>query len=162
MADKGFDYNFIENAFINLKQNFFQITVNINLGTPTKPAYFCVNGILKEITDFKLALCGIKVESPTVEIGIKQSNSERKRINYEPTSVQIGEKQQIQIKVPRLHFSETTLNNARKVGKPNDQKFFQLAIKLQVYTSDGSFCIVQAYQSEKVIVRVSRQSSMIN
>uniref|UniRef100_A0A914QVU8 Peptidase S74 domain-containing protein n=1 Tax=Panagrolaimus davidi TaxID=227884 RepID=A0A914QVU8_9BILA len=158
IADKGFNYNFIENAFINQKKNHFQITVNINLGSPTKPAYFCVNGILKEITDFKLALCGIKAESPTVEIGLKQSNSERKPINYEPTSVQIGEKQQIQIKVPRLHFSETTLNNARKAGKPNDQKFFQLAIKLQVYASDGSFCIVQAYQSEKVIVRATHKN----
>ena len=156
VADKGFNYSYLEGAFINQKKNHFQITVNVDLGMTIKPAYFCVNGILKEIADFKLALCGIKAEMPTTEIALRQSNSDRKWIQYDPATVQIGEKQTTQIKVPRLHFSEPTANNNRKNGKPNpDQRFFFLLVQLQVYAHDGSFCIAQAFQSEKVIVRVS-------
>lgn len=60
------------------------------------------------------------------------------------------------VTVPRLHFSETTMNNQRKNGRPNpDQKFFLLVVRLIACSTDGHEAIVQAYQSEKVIVRVS-------
>jgi hypothetical protein len=60
--------------------------------------------------------------------------------------------------VPRLHFSETTLNNHRKGGKPNpEQRFFLLVVKLLVSTPIGPI-LVQAYQSERVIVRVWKVS----
>lgn len=60
------------------------------------------------------------------------------------------------VTVPRLHFSETTMNNQRKNGRPNpDQKYFLLVVRLIACTADGHDAIVQAYQSEKVIVRVS-------
>ncbi|EJW70804.1 hypothetical protein WUBG_18293, partial [Wuchereria bancrofti] len=60
------------------------------------------------------------------------------------------------VTVPRLHFSETTMNNQRKNGRPNpDQKYFLLVVRLIACTADGHDAIVQAYQSEKVIVRAS-------
>lgn len=60
------------------------------------------------------------------------------------------------VTVPRLHFSETTMNNQRKNGRPNpDQKYFLLVVRLIACTADGLDPVVQAYQSEKVIVRVS-------
>lgn len=48
------------------------------------------------------------------------------------------------------------MNNQRKNGRPNpDQKYFLLVVRLIACTADGHDAIVQAYQSEKVIVRVS-------
>ena len=59
------------------------------------------------------------------------------------------------VTVHRLHFSETTANNQRKNGRPNpDQKYFLLIVKLIARTDGGEDPVVQAYQSEKVIVRV--------
>jgi len=59
------------------------------------------------------------------------------------------------VTVPRLHFSETTLNNQRKNYKPNpDQKYFLLVVRL-LASINNEVVLVQAYASEKVIVRVS-------
>ncbi len=61
--------------------------------------------------------------------------------------------------VARLHFSETTLNNQRKNGRPNpDQKFFNLAVCLSaVGEATGEAYPIISYASEKVIVRVREQ-----
>ena len=54
-----------------------------------------------------------------------------------------------------MHFSETTLNNQRKNYKPNpDQKYFLLVVRL-LASINNEVVLVQAYASEKVIVRVS-------
>ena len=60
------------------------------------------------------------------------------------------------VTVARLHFSETTMNNQRKNGRPNpDQKYFLLAVSLDAVTIDGEVYTIISYASEKVIVRVS-------
>ncbi|OZC05777.1 NDT80/PhoG like DNA-binding family protein [Onchocerca flexuosa] len=70
--------------------------------------------------------------------------------------LEIHERRMTKVTVPRLHFSETTMNNQRKNGRPNpDQKYFLLVVRLIACTADGHDAIVQAYQSEKVIVRAS-------
>ena len=65
----------------------------------------------------------------------------------------------IRITEGRLHFSETTLNNMRKKGKPNpEQKYFLLVVALEaVYLQNNSpqeipLC---ALATEKIIVRAS-------
>ena len=60
------------------------------------------------------------------------------------------------VTVPRLHFQETTMNNQRKNGRANpDQKYFFLVVRLIATSEDGQEHLVQAYHSERVIVRVS-------
>lgn len=55
------------------------------------------------------------------------------------------------VTVPRLHFSETTMNNQRKNGRPNpDQKYFQLVVSLDAFVSPTESYTVVAYGSEKV------------
>lgn len=69
--------------------------------------------------------------------------------------LEIHERRMTKVTVPRLHFSETTMNNQRKNFRPNpDQKYFLLLVRLIAETADGNTALVQAYQSEKVIVRV--------
>ena len=59
----------------------------------------------------------------------------------------------------RLHFSETTLNNMRKKGKPNpEQKYFQLVVSLEAVVSVSSVMMevpVCSLATEKIIVRAS-------
>ena len=59
----------------------------------------------------------------------------------------------------RLHFSETTLNNMRKKGKPNpEQKYFQLVVSLEAVVSVNGAVVevpVCCLATEKIIVRAS-------
>ena len=58
------------------------------------------------------------------------------------------------VTVGRLHYSETTLNNMRKKGKPNpDQRYFQLVVALEAHCGAGVHTVV-AHVSDKIIVRV--------
>uniref|UniRef100_A0AC34Q5D7 NDT80 domain-containing protein n=2 Tax=Panagrolaimus sp. JU765 TaxID=591449 RepID=A0AC34Q5D7_9BILA len=157
VADKGFNYSTMDGCFVNQKKNHFQITVHIEVHEDSAPVYFRGDGgVLKKISDFKLAFCGVKAEMPTTEISIRQSQTDRKPVPHEPVSLEIHERRVTKVTVPRLHFSETTLNNHRKNGRPNpEQKFFLLLVKLIAYAPDGSSSLIQAYQSDKVIVRVS-------
>ena len=60
-----------------------------------------------------------------------------------------------QITIGRLHFSDTTLNNMRKRGKPNpDQRYFLLVVGIFAHSAGKENPIVQQC-SEKLIVRVS-------
>ena len=60
-----------------------------------------------------------------------------------------------QITIGRLHFSDTTLNNMRKRGKPNpDQRYFLLVVGIFAHSAGKEYPIVQQC-SEKLIVRVS-------
>ena len=55
------------------------------------------------------------------------------------------------VTVARLHFSETTMNNQRKNGRPNpDQKYFQLAVALDAKLMDGDEVNIINHASEKV------------
>jgi hypothetical protein len=66
----------------------------------------------------------------------------------------------MRVSIGRLHFSETTLNNMRKKGRPNpEQRFFQLVVALEavVLGPNGTkvevplFCLA----TERIIVRAS-------
>lgn len=185
VADKGFNFSISDNCFVNQKKNHFQISVNIAVnpnaaGSPLNPSpgqqQMLVNGRVQldpytpryvrrpgtqellPILDqeFLLEFCGVKNEMPAHVIPIKQSQTDRKPIDHAPVRFTIdGNSTQVKQTVPRLHFSETTLNNHRKNGKPNpEQKFFLLAVKLSACTEQGNF-IVSAFHSERVIVRAS-------
>ncbi|MFH4977534.1 hypothetical protein AB6A40_004243 [Gnathostoma spinigerum] len=156
VADKGFNYSTMDNCFVNQKKNHFQISVHIEAIDNHPPSYVKVGNDLKRVTDFKLAFCGVKSEMPASEIQIKQSTTDRRPVPHDPVSLEIHERRITKVTVPRLHFSETTMNNQRKNGKPNpDQKYFLLVVRLIACTEDGQDSVVQAYQSEKVIVRAS-------
>ncbi|VDN06025.1 unnamed protein product [Thelazia callipaeda] len=156
VADKGFNYSTMDNCFVNQKKNHFQISVHIEAIDNHPPNFVKLGNELKMVKEFKLAFCGVKSEMPTSEIQIKQSTTDRRPVPHDPVSLEIHERRMTKVTVPRLHFSETTMNNQRKNGRPNpDQKYFLLVVRLIACTSDGHDAIVQAYQSEKVIVRAS-------
>ena len=65
----------------------------------------------------------------------------------------------MRVSIGRLHFSETTLNNMRKKGRPNpEQRFFQLVVALEAVVLGPNntkvevplFCLA----TERIIVRV--------
>ena len=63
--------------------------------------------------------------------------------------------QPMRVSVGRLHFSETTLNNMRKKGKPNpEQRYFLLAVALEAVTAAAQFPLA-ILATEKIIVRAS-------
>ncbi|VDK49659.1 unnamed protein product [Anisakis simplex] len=156
VADKGFNYSNMDSCFVNQKKNHFQISVHIEAIDSHPPSFVKVGNELKLITEFKLAFCGVKSEMPSSEIQIKQSTTDRRPVPHDPVSLEIHERRMTKVTVPRLHFSETTMNNQRKNGRPNpDQKYFLLVVRLIACTADGLDPVVQAYQSEKVIVRAS-------
>ncbi|VDM08774.1 unnamed protein product [Wuchereria bancrofti] len=156
VADKGFNYSTMDNCFVNQKKNHFQISVHIEAIDNHPPNFVKIGNELKMVKEFKLAFCGVKSEMPTSEIQIKQSTTDRRPVPHDPVSLEIHERRMTKVTVPRLHFSETTMNNQRKNGRPNpDQKYFLLVVRLIACTADGHDAIVQAYQSEKVIVRAS-------
>lgn len=96
------------------------------------------------------------MQSQNSEIPIRQSTTERKPILHTPVLFKIVERRMTIVTVPRLHFSETTLNNQRKNLRPNpDQKYFNLVVRLYATATDGTTVLMQAFASERVIVRVS-------
>uniref|UniRef100_A0A914RZC5 NDT80 domain-containing protein n=1 Tax=Parascaris equorum TaxID=6256 RepID=A0A914RZC5_PAREQ len=130
-GNKGFNYSNMDNCFVYITP---LISVHIEAIDNHPPSFVKVGNELKLITEFKLAFCGVKSEMP----------------------LEIHERRMTKVTVPRLHFSETTMNNQRKNGRPNpDQKYFLLVVRLIACTADGLDPVVQAYQSEKVIVRAS-------
>uniref|UniRef100_A0A1I8F020 NDT80 domain-containing protein n=1 Tax=Wuchereria bancrofti TaxID=6293 RepID=A0A1I8F020_WUCBA len=156
VADKGFNYSTMDNCFVNQKKNHFQISVHIEAIDNHPPNFVKIGNELKMVKEFKLAFCGVKSEMPTSEIQIKQSTTDRRPVPHDPVSLEIHERRMTKVTVPRLHFSETTMNNQRKNGRPNpDQKYFLLVVRLIACTADGHDAIVQAYQSEKVDTKIA-------
>ncbi|EYB80777.1 hypothetical protein Y032_0400g758 [Ancylostoma ceylanicum] len=154
VADKGFNYSNSDGCFVNQKKNHFQISVNIEANDDNPPKFVKVDGVMHPIKEIKLAFCGVKAEMLTSEIQIKQSQTDRKPIPHDPVILNIHARQITKVTVPRLHFSETTLNNQRKNNRPNpDQKYFLLVVRLLACTENGPPALIQAQQSEKVIVR---------
>lgn len=89
-------------------------------------------------------------------IQIKQSQTDRKPISYRPVVLELPPNKVTKVTVARLHFSETTMNNQRKNGRPNpDQKYFLLAVSLDALVH-GEKYTVMAFASERVIVRVTK------
>ncbi|KJH44131.1 NDT80/PhoG like DNA-binding family protein [Dictyocaulus viviparus] len=177
VADKGFNYSNSDGCFVNQKKNHFQISVNIEAKDENPPKFVKVNGVMHPIKAIKLAFCGVKAEMLSSEIQIKQSQTDRKPIPHDPVigfiyfynssicsianslSLNIHAREITKVTVPRLHFSETTLNNQRKNNRPNpDQKYFLLVVRLLACTDDGA-ALIQAQQSEKVIVRATNPGS---
>ncbi|KAK6035861.1 NDT80/PhoG like DNA-binding family protein, partial [Cooperia oncophora] len=138
VADKGFNYSNSDGCFVNQKKNHFQISVNIEANDEHPPKFVKVNGVMHPIKAIKLAFCGVKAEMLSSEIQIKQSQTDRKPIPHDPVILNIHAREITKVTVPRLHFSETTLNNQRKNNRPNpDQKYFLLVVRLLACTDEG-------------------------
>ncbi|KAF1765572.1 hypothetical protein GCK72_005524 [Caenorhabditis remanei] len=160
VADKGFNYSHSDNCFVNQKKNHFQVSVNVEASDVMPPKYVSFNGRLVPIRDFKLAFSGVKAEMPTSEITIRQSRADRKPHPHTPVLFEIQERRMTKVCVPRLHFSETTLNNQRKNYRPNpEQKYFLLVVRLFASIDDETSVLIQSYASEKVIVRATNPGS---
>ncbi|CAJ0945373.1 unnamed protein product, partial [Mesorhabditis belari] len=156
VADKGFNFSGMDTCFVNQKKNHFQITVNIEAQDSLPARFVRVNGELKPIKEFRIGFAGVKWELQTSEIAIKQSQTDRKPQPHTPVQFEFKERQLTKVTVPRLHFSETTMSNQRKSGKPNpDQRYFILIVRLFAVTEQGEQIVFQMFCSEKVIVRVS-------
>lgn len=155
VADKGFNYSAQDNCFVNQKKNHFQITVNIEKSDQPPRLVRTSQGEIQPINEFVLQFCGVKSEMITQEIKIRQSQTDRKPIDFDGVKFQLEQTIPTKQTVPRLHFFETTLNNHRKNGKPNpEQRFFFLIVKIMARLKNNELIVLQAYQSERVIVRV--------
>jgi hypothetical protein len=141
VADKGFNYSSSDNCFVNQKKNHFQITVLIKATNESAPCYVMNGGALHEVNSFKLAFCGVKSEMTSSEVQIRQSQTDRKPIPHDPVQLNIAPLKLTKVTVPRLHFSETTMNNHRKNGRPNpDQKFFFFACQVACRDAKRTCC----------------------
>jgi myelin regulatory factor len=89
-------------------------------------------------------------------VPIKQSDSNRKPIDYEPEKYILHSLQPNKLTVKRLHFAYTTQNNNRKKNKPNpEQRYFLLITEMEaVSKNDRSVNILFAVASDRLIVRV--------
>lgn len=117
------------------------------------------------IKSFAIEMYGIKIEEPEVRIELSQSSSDRVKAPFirthftsagnpsAPTGVDALE----MLVIPRLHFNETTANNARKRGKQNpDQRYFALVCTLVAQAGDrGETFPLVSHRSGKVVVRAS-------
>lgn len=114
-----------------------------------------------KVDKFILQLYGIKQESPLQKIQIKQSDSDRKPVDYQPVECKFMPEQSNKCTKMRLHFAHTTNNNNRKRNKngltvPNpDQRYFLLVVEIQILTDTGKIFTMCSSASEKVIVRVN-------
>lgn len=160
VADKGFNYSNTDSCFVNQKKNHFQVSVNVEASDVMPPHYVFYNDRHVRIRDFKLAFSGVKAEMPSSEITIRQSRADRKPHPHTPVLFEIQERRMTKVCVPRLHFSETTLNNQRKNFRPNpEQKYFLLVVRLYASIDDDTSVLIQSYASEKVIVRATNPGS---
>lgn len=160
LADKGFNYSTNDNCFVNHKKNHFQVTVKIEAIDPTPPQCFKYNGVCKLIENFQLSFVGVRSETHSSEIVVRQSTTERKPVPHVPVLFKIVERRMTIVTVPRLHFKDTTANNQRKNLRPNpDQKYFNLIVRLYATATDGTTVLMQAFSSERVIVRATNPGS---
>ncbi|CAK9292205.1 unnamed protein product [Gordionus sp. m RMFG-2023] len=184
IADKGFNYSTVDESFVCQKKNHFQITMDICLQNDPKFLKLS-SGLFKPIRNFYAIFYGVKAESVSQIIKIEQSQSDRSKKSFNPIqlSLVLGKPQKITI--GRLHFSETTINNMRKKGKPNpDQRYFLLIVALcarvgkvnndfkpnesvnakmaRFENEDFEDHILSAFASEKIIVRASNPGQFDN
>ncbi|PWA14715.1 hypothetical protein CCH79_00019610 [Gambusia affinis] len=152
-TDKGFNYSPGDEAFVCQKKNHFQVTVHI--GVAAEPHYVRTPSGLQKIDHFQIKVFGIKLETPSHEVTIEQSQPDRSKKPFHPVRVSLPGGKITTITLGRLHFSETTANNMRKKGKPNpDQRYFQMVVGLYAAVKDETF-LLTGLVSEKIIVRAS-------
>jgi hypothetical protein len=155
-ADKGFYFSSFDNAFVCQKKNHFQITIHVQIDE--QPVY-CKNKAESsqylKIERIEMHLYGIKEESQFQKIFIKQSDSDRKPIDYIPVVCNLKPMHTNKLTQMRLHFAHTTANNNKKKNKPNpDQRYFLLIVELRIITENERHYTMFSAASEKVIVRV--------
>ncbi|KRX93839.1 Myelin regulatory factor, partial [Trichinella pseudospiralis] len=148
---------------------YFEDTISVHIEVRDRQAPKFVQVLtdnvvtLKQIKEFQLDFYGVKSEMPSSVVQIKQSQTDRKPVAYEPVKLDLPPNRVTKVTVARLHFSETTMNNQRKNGRPNpDQKYFYLVVALSAVTPNGEKYTILAYNSEKVIVRASNPGQFDN
>uniref|UniRef100_H3CB15 Myelin regulatory factor like n=1 Tax=Tetraodon nigroviridis TaxID=99883 RepID=H3CB15_TETNG len=153
-TDKGFLYSSTDEAFVCQKKNHFQVTVHI--GVATEPRYVRTPRGPQEVQHFLIKVFGIKMESPSRQVTIEQSQLDRSKRPFHPVRVALPGGKITKVTLGRLHFSETTANNMRKKGKPNpDQRYFQMVVGLYAAVSEDEALLLTALVSERIIVRAS-------
>nr|XP_046235367.1 myelin regulatory factor-like protein [Scatophagus argus] len=152
-TDKGFVYSAADEAFVCQKKNHFQVTVHI--GVATEPQYVGTHSGPQPIDHFQIKVFGVKLESPSHQVTIEQSQPDRSKKPFHPVRVSLPSGKITKVTLGRLHFSETTANNMRKKGKPNpDQRYFQMVVGLYAAVEEETF-LLTALVSERIIVRAS-------
>jgi len=156
-ADKGFNFSQLDDAFIAQKKNHFQLTCHVF--KDGQHDFISTQEGYKPLEYLQLNFYGIKKEAPDQKIPIEQSQTDRSRKKFYPIKLSFRGDQPMRVSVGRLHFSETTLNNMRKKGRPNpEQRYFQLIVALEaVYGAPNHKVEVPIYAlaTEKIIVRAS-------
>lgn len=97
----------------------------------------------------------MKKESNLQRIEIRQSDTDRKQMDYEPIECHFKENQTLKTTKMRLHFAHTTSNNNRKKNLPNpDQRYFLLVVEMQIILKETNrVLILCSAVSDRVIVR---------
>ncbi|XP_051032235.1 myelin regulatory factor-like protein [Phodopus roborovskii] len=153
VADKGFSFSPVDEAFVCQKKNHFQITIHIQVWG--SPKFVKTQMGLKPIEMFYLKAFGLKVEATNQVIAIEQSQADRTKQTFDPVKVDLLTDQVTKVTLGRLHFGETTANNMRKKGRPNpDQRYFMLVVGLYAANQDQLY-LLAAHISERIIVRAS-------
>jgi NDT80 / PhoG like DNA-binding family len=161
-ADKGFNFSVPDDSFVCQKKNHFQVTCHAHMQGAPAPVFVTTKTGLEKIIEFQLHFYGVKLEAPTQQIRIEQSQPDRTKRPYNPVKMDLPSGRPLKLSIGRLHFSETTANNMRKKGRPNpDQRYFQLVVGLHALTHSGNFPLI-SMASERIIVRASNPSQFDN
>ncbi|XP_035533464.1 LOW QUALITY PROTEIN: myelin regulatory factor-like protein [Morone saxatilis] len=153
-TDKGFIYSTADEAFVCQKKNHFQVTIHI--GVAAEPQYVKTPSGPQLIDHFLIKVFGVKLESPSHQVTIEQSQPDRSKKPFNPVRVALPSGKITKVTLGRLHFSETTSNNMRKKGKPNpDQRYFQMVVGLYAAVAGEETFLITALVSERIIVRAS-------
>ncbi|XP_041819954.1 myelin regulatory factor-like protein [Chelmon rostratus] len=153
-TDKGFIYSAADEAFVCQKKNHFQVTIHI--GVAAEPQYVRTPSGPQAVDNFQIKVFGVKMESPSHQVTIEQSQPDRSKKPFHPVRVSLPSGKITKVTLGRLHFSETTANNMRKKGKPNpDQRYFQMVVGLYAAVEGGETFLLTALVSERIIVRAS-------
>ncbi|EDQ92338.1 uncharacterized protein MONBRDRAFT_13645 [Monosiga brevicollis MX1] len=98
---------------------------------------------------------GIKVEAPTQQIALEQSQTDRRKMPFNPIEINIQPNEVVKATIGRLHFAETTANNMRKKGRTNpDQRYFNLIVTVAA-EAGGQLYAIASHRSQNIIVRAS-------
>lgn len=153
-TDKGFIYSAADEAFVCQKKNHFQVTIHI--GVAAEPQYVRTPSGPRAVDHFQIKVFGVKLETPSHQVTIEQSQPNRSKKPFHPVRVSLPSGKITKVTLGRLHFSETTANNMRKKGKPNpDQRYFQMVVGLYAAVEAEETFLLTALVSERVIVRAS-------
>ncbi|XP_033991656.1 myelin regulatory factor-like protein isoform X2 [Trematomus bernacchii] len=153
-TDKGFNFSGVDESFVCQKKNHFQVTVHI--GVAAEPQFVRTPSGPQPVDHFQIKVFGIKLESPSHQVTIEQSQPDRSKKAFHPVRVSLPSGKITKVTLGRLHFSETTSNNMRKKGKPNaDQRYFQMVVGLYAAVRGEETFLLTALMSEKIIVRAS-------